>query len=67
MDSNTEGIEILTKSNQSAYNFNQDHRCPRCGKLLAIGKITLGHLEVKCTRSKCNSTVRISQHGDFLV
>ena len=67
MASSTEATEILTKSIQSAYTFKQDHRCPRCGKLLAVGKITMGHLEIRCTRAKCTATVRISPYGTFIV
>ena len=67
MTPSIEEPEILTNPSQSAYNFNQDHRCPVCGKLLAVGKITMGHLEIKCTRAKCAAVIKISQHGDFLV
>ena len=50
----------LTHPPQSGIN---ELRCPRCGKLLAVGKIQLGSLEVKCTRKRCACKVKISQFG----
>lgn len=55
----------LTFPNDINYNFSKDIRCPRCGKLLGRGKIVLGHVEIKCSRSKCQTTVRVTAHGVF--
>ena len=62
----TEEINDLTNRPENAYNHLKDHRCPRCGKLLARGRITLGFIEIKCNRSRCPALVKITAHGAFL-
>ena len=42
-----------------------DFRCPRCGKLLMVAKLTPGTVcEIKCTRSKCGTYCRFARVGE---
>ncbi len=42
-------------------NINYSIRCPQCEKLLCVGRILLGAVEIKC--KGCGSIVKISQYG----
>ena len=53
-------IKKLTKSNTND-NFSAEYRCPRCDKLLAVGRIQLGSVTIICHRAKCKLKVIVKR------
>ncbi len=47
-----------------ASNISYNIRCPQCEKLLCVGRILLGAVEIKC--KGCGSIVKVNQYGCYL-
>jgi len=61
--------KVLTKKTENATlssSPNPEIRCPACNRLLARGRITLGSLEIQCSRQRCKVLILINQHGRFI-
>ena len=42
-------------------------RCPQCGRLLAMGRILMGSVEIQCRNNKCKALILVNQYGFFKI
>ena len=61
------GDNTLTFKQKSSYNSDNVYRCPKCGRILCVGRVLIGNLTVNCSRSKCSAICKITTRGVFVV